>query len=908
MPAEVVDPQGPVDQSSADTEVLPACFAEQAGVFHSEGMMTNLNFKCVNAPCGSGKTTAAMHEADTITGLGQRVLIAQPSRQLVAETEKRLLDFSRRPLHRFDTDTCGSGRVKAALADHLMHHAEPGQIVLTTHTALLTLPYFHRREDWHVIIDEIPSGHEGYQLNLAEEHRILTDHVEIREDGRSNAVYHSMYPTEAGRQRLQGYVDNPRRDHFWSYLTPVAERLLHPDWHVVTEASSYYGILDRDGLEGRDSVFCYADLKPEALAGFASVTLMGAWFEHSLLYRLWVRQGVVFEPHTRIQNRLLFQQHANGRRLRLLWGYDHGWSKRAMNREVEMIDGSRATMWDALVAGVEARFSTEGRPFLYVGNKDRADDLRASFQDFAATAIPHSPYGHNQYQDHHAIAVLPALNPPPHEYGYLNRYGIDAEDVRAWIYQQWCYQAMNRTSLRNHEAEEAVTVVVADRDTADTLAQHYPGCTVAPLGIPLKVEPETRKGGRPRKAKSLTAAERQRRRRERIGEARLEVEILNGGLTPQEELRQRVLAGSDVVTNTSLNDSGSFRDSTLSQVLASNPVSGARPFLDLLDLAGREPDLSRIEISLFGSIYSTDRETTTVADGEAFIAQLKACHRTSIRDKHKENALANTTVFDETLSEESDRGLANIVSIWGIWLDVDDGEMPPDVIPKLFPTTRMVVYNSYSGGNSYRVFIPTRQKMHVQAYREVVQQIVQTVEQEGYCSKKHPVPGQPRHGIDASKFTPCSLFYLPCQARNPEESFFHDYGQSRRKLLDVAHWIETSILREPEAFVFEPTEVEWEVMRAEATEAVGDRRAVLMERYIAEYTALADGMGRYHAFFRLAWKLHYILGFPLYDLDWWLWKADIDGSRTDEHYRSIHRTLQSGRYAPMWRSRYQEAA
>jgi hypothetical protein len=98
------------------------------------------------------------------------------------------------------------------------------------------------------------------------------------------------------------------------------------------------------------------------------------------------------------------------------------------------------------------------------------------------------------------------------------------------------------------------------------------------------------------------------------------------------------------------------------------------------------------------------------------------------------------------------------------------------------------------------------------------------------------------------------------------------------------------------------------VMWAEATEAVGDRRAVLMERYIAEYTALADGMGRYHAFFRLAWKLHYILGFPLYDLDWWLWKADIDGSRTDEHYRSIHRTLQSGRYAPMWRSRYQEAA
>lgn len=775
--------------------------------------------------------------------------------------------------------------------DHLKHFSDGGQVILTTHASFLSLPYFHRPEDWHVVIDEIPNSHEGFQLNLAEEHQVLTDHIQVAEDAWSNAMYHSVYPSPQGKARLEECVENAKHDEVWRYVTPIVERILHPDWHVSVEASSYFGILDRDGLEGRDSLFLYADLKPSVLAGFRSATIMGAWFQESLLFRLWLRQGVDFQVHDGITSRLMFREHQNGARLTLLWGFDGPWSKRGKDREVELLDGTKVSAWKALTDATLKRFSALGQPILFVDNKDRQEALAQVFAGLDATPIPHSPFGYNQYQDRHVIAVLPALNPPPHEFGYLGRLGITAEDVRGWIYQQWVYQAMNRTSLRDRNATEPVTVVVADRDTAEKIAEVYPGCTVAGLGIPLKAEPEQNRGGRPRKVQALTGAERERRRREKIAKIRAEIRILEGSVADREILKERVL--SNVVTETTKRSIGGFRHDMPVE------VSGARSFEDLVDLASVRSELTGIEISMFGSIYSTEREATTVADAESFIVQLKACHADRVESK-KVNALANTTVFDPNLDSETNRGLRNIVHIWGVWLDIDDGQMPADVIPKLLPTTRMVVYNSYSGGTSYRVFIPTRQKMHVRAYREVVQQIVQIIEAAGYVGPKHPDPTRPRHGLDASKFTPCSLFYLPCQAREPADSFFHDHNQARRKILDVEAWVERSILIEPLEFVWVPDEVEMEVLREQAVEAVGDRRAELIHRYAEEYQAIPDGAGRHQGFFRLAWKLHYVCCLEFQELDWYLRTSDTAPAHSDSDLKSIRKSLASGHYTPAW--------
>lgn len=853
--------------------------------------------------CGSGKTTAAGQEIRRLVRDNQRVMVVVPSVQLGQEIEKelRVLDPGLK-VHRFDRDTMGRGRVKRKLMDHL-NHAAPGQVVITTQAAFMTLPYFHHAEDWHLIVDEIPAGHQGWQLNLAETHEVITDYIEVKEDHRSNLVYHSVYAKN--RAKLQEYVDNPRGDEVWKMLAPVAEAILSDHWHVTVEAGSYYGVLDAETRAGKHALFFYADLAPAVLEGFRSVTLMGALFNESILCRLWMRQGVEFEPHPEITAALRFRDHhPNGHRLRIAWGFDTVWTKSARNRDVILKDGTKRPAWETLVEATRDHFRGLNERVLFIGNIDRMSDLKEAFSDLDAEAIPHSPYGHNRYQDRHVIAVLPALNPSPHEFGYLLRHGIEPEEVRTWVYRQWVYQAANRTSLRDLDATEPVTVVVADRDTAEWLARLYPGCQVESLGIEVDVlalDEATPKRGRPRKAKALTAAERAKARRDRLNELRTELRWVNGSANGHDRLLAEIMPS--VVTKSPYLISN-YRDDIAGKT---EGETGDVPFIEPGNFGG-DPSgkagtfgFDPLELSLFSTVYSKERNPVRVRDAESFIAILRETHRTVVQDKAKDNILLNTTVFDPALDPETDRGLRNIVSVWGLWFDVDDGDMPADFIPRhILPTTRCVVYNSHSGGNRYRIFVPTQQRMHVRSYAEILGQIVQEVEANGYVRKDHPDKTKPRHGLDQTKFTPNSLFYMPCQAKNPEESFFTDWNQARRKLMDVDAYIARSILRVPEEPIWEPDPAELAELQQHAREAKGDRVADFVLKYADEYRQIPDGAGRHAGFFRMAWRLHYACGIEINELEPYLWAADYDRSRTAGDVKSILKSLSSGRYRPHW--------
>jgi hypothetical protein len=54
-------------------------------------------------------------------------------------------------------------------------------------------------------------------------------------------------------------------------------------------------------------------------------------------------------------------------------------------------------------------------------------------------------------------------------------------------------------------------------------------------------------------------------------------------------------------------------------------------------------------------------------------------------------------------------------------------------------------------------------------------------------------------GLDWSKTQPHSLFYLPCQAQNPADSFFIDFDSSTRSPITPSTWVENvSIPLQPE--------------------------------------------------------------------------------------------------------------
>jgi hypothetical protein len=55
--------------------------------------------------------------------------------------------------------------------------------------------------------------------------------------------------------------------------------------------------------------------------------------------------------------------------------------------------------------------------------------------------------------------------------------------------------------------------------------------------------------------------------------------------------------------------------------------------------------------------------------------------------------------------------------------------------------------------------------------------------------------GGRRSGLDVSKKSPTSLFYLPCQAKEASDSFFHD--DDKRKMLNPMTWIENTVVPFP---------------------------------------------------------------------------------------------------------------
>src|ERR1700712_4586067 len=78
----------------------------------------------------------------------------------------------------------------------------------------------------------------------------------------------------------------------------------------------------------------------------------------------------------------------------------------------------------------------------------------------------------------------------------MEGHGVSGEELRTGGYRTAVYQALMRCSIRNPDDITPKRVVVMDRDTAEWLADLFPGATVEPLPG-MGVVPRKGKAGRP---------------------------------------------------------------------------------------------------------------------------------------------------------------------------------------------------------------------------------------------------------------------------------------------------------------------------------------------------------------------------------------------------------------------------
>jgi len=140
-------------------------------------------FYYFDALAGAGKTRALARYADRVARRGCKVLFVQPTKHLIDKTvedELQPLDplYSIRVLHG-DVDLNGTSVVADIVRHFREADPEQGEVLFITHAALLRIPYFQGKANWHLIMDEVPQADMFEEWKLPETHNLILPHITL---------------------------------------------------------------------------------------------------------------------------------------------------------------------------------------------------------------------------------------------------------------------------------------------------------------------------------------------------------------------------------------------------------------------------------------------------------------------------------------------------------------------------------------------------------------------------------------------------------------------------------------------------------------------------------------------------------------------------------------------------------
>ena len=762
-----------------------------------------------SAPSGSGKTHEISNQACNLAEGFNKVLILQPTRDLLGNTAaKEIYPFPCQIFHKGTVE----GPVAKALADYVEEVPDDiQQVVLATHQVLPYIKNFANKAKWHVLIDEDLQVVRYDKHEIPQTHDLITKYLSVE---RVNGIYGRVDVID--RDAVEEIAKNEADDEILETLAGTCRILLNPYWESYVNIEQYEALVRG---EGRILAF-HSVLKPKVLDGFASVFMASANFEDSQVFKVWGQQGVEFKPDLDFAKKLRYTEHPNGDLVTIYYVTDHLWSRK--RRETTLDDDT--TILDRMIKAARELF-TSGR-FLWHANKS----VTESPFDPPAKRLPNKPHGLNVFTEYDDIVFLLSLNPTTDHFRFLKeQYGIEGHEVRRFTYLSAAYQAIMRTSIRDPESLTLKRILVPDLSLAEYLHEMLPGSKLEKLDIGL-VEQASKKPGRPRK--HATNRERVAAQRQTAKEKKLQL------LADQFRLRAQ---------DTNEGDWGKEQDGW----------SCAENTIELYSGLGTQP----LTATFYSSKFSPNPLAYASGDIDAFVEFLHVCHEHQAKSK-EDLYLFSPAIFDPNRSTGKNRGKDNILYLRHIVLDFENGELRPETLPKLFPDLQMVVTNTFNHTSDkprFRAVFFTSEIMTPEVYSLIYNFIADKLEEAGYSierSGKHlktsNAPNSRPSGLDWSKSFPTSLFYFPCQAQCPADSFFIECMEGRYPL-NPSTWIEnTTVPLQP---TLEPVEPNIQVSRV-------DERMV--QSAISTWRTSPSYPGRGNVmFFDLAFSLKYAgMAFP----------------------------------------------
>jgi hypothetical protein len=703
-----------------------------------------------SAPCAAGKTHQLVKRGCDLVKQGRNVLFLQPTKLLIEKTKTE--EFGRLaepPLVKvFHTDTVGQG-VAHQLAEYLADPEDRPHVVMATHQALPRIPFLSTARDWPLLIDEVPQVDRELAHIVPSTHPLITDHLRVAQH---DGVYGRVM-LGGSSEAVNTLVRNPEEDELLEKFRETANVLTTKHWLSFVHLEQFNDLLAAKAK----TLTIHSVLMPSILNDFHSVLIAGANFEDTGLFAFWSKLGIRFELDENFAEALRYRKHENGHLATIHFALDRNWSRHLLQKYTEG-KSNLERLRDA------AKEILEERPFLWQANKAVPDNFFDRGQ-----RLPNNPLGLNDFAKVHDIVFLSALNPSPAHAKFLRSRGLTDEEIERQGYCGVAYQAVMRTSLRDATDLSPKNVIVPDERVAQYLSNMLPGAILKKMNT--GIVDEVNKGGRPRVHQNN--AEKMRRRREAESEKRSK--LLAQVFHP--------MVVQDEVDQGCSPDDAMRRNETIS--LYRGSVSRDQHF--------------------WASIFSNIKSTTPACylsckTAQHFVLAMETVHKRHIAEKAA-NPLFSPAIFDPNQSSTSKRGRENIVYLQNLVLDFENGELLPEEIPNLFPDLRLIVTNTYGHSSSsprFRVIILTSKTIGPDAYEALWDAVANKLRDAGYIKSPKGKSSLQKSGLDHSKRTPTSLFYLPAQAENPAESFFRVYSDGNRQLLEPGIWLRNMRLNVPD--------------------------------------------------------------------------------------------------------------
>jgi hypothetical protein len=579
-----------------------------------------------------------------IANQGEIVLFVRPTKELIDKTIAEQLSRQQNPpAHEAFYGSSLGRSVAWELTEHLKDPPDGGHIIFATHQVLPFVRFWPNQSRLHVFIDEELQVVKHGSFKIPHTHKIITDCIELE-------AYHAIFGRViiSDPDQLELIAKNEAGDELYERLREQAQILNNPHWESFVNAEHFEKLME--GYIQQLSI--HSVLSPDVLDGFASVTMASANFRDTLVYRLWRLQGVRFQEDTHLTQALRFQKHENVHFIMIKYLTDRPWSRKLQRTPRGPDSENSQTVLTTMIQAVEDEFGEH--PFLWQPNKSVGDGVFGSH----ARRLPNVPHWLNDYSDYDRIAFLSAVNPKTDHFRFLASRGVDADAVRRAIYGSAVYQSVMRTSIRNPESSTKKTLIVPDAIAARYLAEAFPGSQVEKLQTGLFESEGQTKRGRPRKYDTRSEQEREYRQRKK-----------------QSALKTALRLGSvPYVGEKSCCDEGvprSIRDE--------NGIELTTHFITHLPCHG---SLYNKTTSKTPSGYLSGRNT------ELFLGFLEHLHKRTVESKDT-NPLISPAIFDPNHPKaegKTKRGLQNIVAMRHLWMDFENGDLPPEEIAKTVST------------------------------------------------------------------------------------------------------------------------------------------------------------------------------------------------------------------------------